>query len=108
MFLISGTVMFTSAIFRRAYDLDPQDIFIAIVVLIYGSLGAGISVQFMGDVSQAKKSKELIFTELNKTNRIEIDPKYPQLSLNKRSKLKPDLTGDIVLENVYFKYPTRK
>lgn len=128
-FIVFALVFYYAGVWREKYDLNMQNVFIAIFALIFGVYGAGMANQFLGDMKVAKVSAENVFNYINEFPQIEYDPKDPiylkanslkpkkktkqllneikENEKNKKERLKPVLEGEIEFKNVWFKFPTR-
>lgn len=65
MFFVYALLFFIGAVFRKKNGLSYQDLMIAMFSVIFGSYGAGMANQFLGNLPAAQRAAKLILGELN-------------------------------------------
>ena len=88
------------------FDLDPQDIFMALFAIMFGASHAGSASAWGPDIGKATAAASRIFgiTEHpSKIDAIKIDGDESKKRLNMET-----VKGKIEFKNVWFRYPTRK
>jgi len=98
------TVMFWSgAKFVEKYNVNPQNLFTAIYIMMFAAIGAGQAQQHGPAAGKGIEAATKIYNIIDEPSLI--DPF--QLNSNERIATKENIKGRIEFKNVWFRYPTR-
>lgn len=103
-FVFVALTFYFAALIIANGDLTGQareDVFTGVYVMFVGAIGAGVSVSQMPSMSKAKNSARKVFGIIEEKSQID-----PRTTAGLSSD--PITQGNISLENVCFKYPSRK
>ena len=99
------TIMFWSgAKFVEKYNVDGQDLFTAIYIMMFAAIGAGQAQQYGPAAGKGIEAATKIYNIIDEASYI--DP-FKQDS-NERIATKQTIRGEIEFRDVWFRYPTRK
>ena len=98
MFGQNAVVFYLATYFQTQDGTSLKDLFMSIFAIMQAAMASGRATHFLPDVGAAKNSARRIFELLDTES--PIDPE-------KCGTLKKQITGEIIFENVTFKYPTR-
>jgi len=100
---LSGILFFLGAVYIRWEDADPEEVFLAIFVLIFASWGAGQAQQFAPSQGKAYKSALRIFSIIDEKSEIDVEHEDPNHIIADEN----TFNGNIEFKNIWFRYPTR-
>ena len=86
------------------FDVNGEDIFIAIFAMVFGAYGAGQAQQFGPQIGKGIKAAHRVYMIVDEAS--ELDPTATQegeIMADKKS-----FQGEIEFKNVWFRYPSRK
>ena len=101
--VVMGVLFFLGAVYIRWEGANPEDVFLAIFILIFAAWGAGQAQQFGPSQGKAYKSALRIFSIIDEIVEIDIEDENPdQVFADENT-----FDGKIEFQNVWFRYPTR-
>ena len=98
-FAVYAVIFIAGAYFVRDIELSVDGMYMAMFGILYGALGAGYAIQFAPDVGTARQAAISLIKILDTPSEIDIN--------DTQGKITKPIKGEIVFENVSFKYPTR-
>ena len=98
-FAVYAVIFIAGAYFVRDIDLSISGMFTAMFGILYGAFGAGNAMQFLPEVGAARQAAIGLIRILDTPSEIDIN--------DTEGKITKPIKGEIVFENVSFKYPTR-
>lgn len=91
---VSGNIM------MRDYGYKPQDVYMAINVMMHAAFGIGMSMSNIPNVKRAKEAAGDIFSIIDEKSTLDVRD-------SKNAKFQRVEKGEIELKDVTFKYPSR-
>lgn len=102
MFVVYAVTFYVGALLVEDLQITYDNMFRAIFTILFAAFGVGMVDQYLGDMSEAKKSLVSLFKVLSIQS--EINPEV-------EGKFKPNrdsFKGEVEFKNVTFSYPTRQ
>ena len=100
--VVFAIAFWLGAAFMKEYSLKGENVFIAILVIMYSIFGAGSAQQFAPSTAKALKSAIRVFSIIDEKSDTNIDENNPEQIMATDS-----FIGEIEFKNVWFRYPTR-
>ena len=103
-FAVNSLLFYVGALFVYYLNIDSQNIFLAIFIIMFSSFGAGQAQQFAPSAAKGKRAANRIFSIIDEESELD-----PFVKIEGQIEASNDtFRGDIEFRDVWFRYPTRR